>query len=480
MRPNLGRAGFLLAALALGACSTNPASDADAGTDTGEVDAGPHDANDVDAWIPPVPTTTLAAANAVAAGDPMFEGQQRFLYDTWGTEVQDEWPPLDFMMGLMASEPTVFGNQFESFGFIHDPNDDLPIGFKRGIADPTRVHETCAMCHVGRLAEGTIWLGMPNLTLDPARFRYEVNQRWVAAGHSSLVGAVDETKLLHYGPGRFAADSSDYPQAVPADFPPYWLLGSRTAMNYLGTGGNVRTEVFLAVFTFGAGDPTASPSIPFPAPARVDPFVAFMGSMASPPAPAQDAAMVAAGQAIFTRERCDSCHHVDAIAMNGVTTYDNAIGGHDRFPGDDPAFPQGSIHTDYLHRILIDGPPPMDGGVDAGTFDAGMFDAGPTSDPGRDALLRFITRQRLSVRFSDGYRVDDLHGLWATAPYLHNGSVPTLDDLLRPAAARPTSFMRGTFLVDTTQPANGNGGHEFGTTISDADRTALVAYLNSL
>lgn len=264
---------------------------------------------------------------------------------------------------------------------------------------------------------------------------------------------------------------------MPADFPPYFFLGERTAMNYLGTGGNVRTEVFLSLFTFGVGDPTLETPIAFPPAARTTPFVAFMGSMRSPPAPPQDPAMVAAGATIFTREHCGDCHHVGDVSMNGVTPYDRATDGRDRFPGEDPAFAEGSIHTDYLHRILIDGPPPMDAGT---TDDAGAYDAGPTSDPGRDALLMFIGRNHLAVRQSDGYRVDDLHGLWATAPYLHNGSVPTLDDLLRPAAMRPTTFMRGDFLVDTTLPANGNGGHELGTTISDADRAALVAYLLSL
>lgn len=466
---------ILLASLVLGlggACTT-PATEMDAGTDGGEIDAGPVDANDVDAWIPPVPTTTIAAGNALPPGDPNFEGQQRFLYDTWGAESTQSWPPVDFMLALMTDEPAVFGNQYASFGFIADPSTDFPIGLRRGLEDPTQFHETCAVCHVGELPDGTLWLGMPNVNLDFEGFRLAVDQRWVAAGHPSMLSSLGAMKASHYGPGRTSADSSDYPTAVPADFPPYWLLGTRTAMNYLGTGANVRTEVFLSLFTFGAGDPATT--IPFPPAARVNPFVTFMGSMTSPPPPAQDAAMVTAGQAVFTREHCDSCHHVDAIAMNGVTPYDDAIDGHDRLPGDDVAFPSGSIHTDYLHRILIDGTPPADAGVDAG-----MFDAGPTSDPGRDALLRFITRQRLSVRPSDGYRVDDLHGLWATAPYLHNGSVPTLDDLLRPAATRTATFMRGSFLVDTSVPGNSNQGHEFGTAISDTDRAALVAYLLSL
>ncbi|MFO0686797.1 MAG: hypothetical protein U0234_32340 [Sandaracinus sp.] len=470
----------MLAALALMACTTSPpptTTESDAGMDASEIDAPSVDAATVDAWVPPVPSTPIDAANAVTASDPHFEGQQRFLYDTWGAERFDTWPPADFMLALMTDEPAVFGNQYESFGFLPDPDDDFPIGFRRGTEDATRVHETCALCHVGRLADGPLWLGLPNTRLDFSRFRYEVDQRWVAAGHPSMLSASDVAKALAYGPGRTGADSADYPGAVPADFPPYFFLGERTAMNYLGTGGNVRTEVFLSLFAFGVGDPTVASPIDFPPAARTTPFVEFMGSMQSPPAPSQDPAMVAAGAAIFTREHCADCHHVDDISMNGVTTYDHATDGHDRLPGEDPAFPHGSIHTDYLHRILVDGPPPTDAGV---TADAGPNDAGPTSDPGRAALLMFIGRNRLAVRLSDGYRVDDLHGLWATAPYLHNGSVPTLDDLLRPAAMRPTTFMRGDFLVDTTLPANGNGGHEFGTTISDTDRAALVAYLLSL
>lgn len=471
-----------LANLTLGACDPAPAS-VDAG-----MDARPtRDAPALDAWFPPVPTSTIAAGNAVAPGDPLFEGQQRFLYDAWGTERLGEWPPADFMLALMTDEPGVFGNQYERFGFIPSPDDDFPWGFARGLEDPTQVHETCALCHVGRLPDGTPWLGLPNGALDFARFRYEVSRRWEAAGHAPLLDALDEAKALAYGPGRTAAESDAYPVAVSADFPPYFLLGTRTAMNYLGTGGNVRTEIYLSVFTFGAGNPSDTEAVvPFPSRERLDPFIAFLGSMEAPPAPAGDAATIATGLAVYERERCGECHHVDDVSLNGVTAYDRAAAGVERFPGDDPAFPRGSIRTDYLHRILIDGDPVETAdagvGVDAGPpADAGPpIDAGVGTDPGFADLLRFITRNGLAVRASDGYRVSDLHGLWATAPYLHNGSVPTLDDLLRPAAMRPATFMRGDFLVDTALPGNSNAGHEFGTTISDADRVALVAYLLSL
>jgi hypothetical protein len=70
--------------------------------------------------------------------------------------------------------------------------------------------------------------------------------------------------------------------------------------------------------------------------------------------------------------------------------------------------------------------------------------------------------------------------VWATAPFLHNGSVPTLEDLFRPASERPVTFSRGDFVVDTTLPGNSNQGHEFGTAITEAERGALAAYLRSL
>jgi hypothetical protein len=464
---------LMLACLLLAAC------DGTAPLDGGMDAPSTRDVPDIDAWFPPVPDDPISAANALSPGDPLFEGQQRFLYDTFGTERLDAWPPAEFMVGLMSAEPAVFGNQFESFGFIPDPDRDLPYGFVRGIEDPSRVHETCALCHVGRLPDGTLWIGLPNRALDFTRFRYEVSQRWEAAGHAPLLSATEAAKALAYGPGRTGAESGDYPDPVPADFPPYWLLGERTATNYLGTGGNLRSEVFLAVFSLGAGSPNDRDAVvPFPSSARLDPMIDFMASIGSAPAPAGDAVAIEAGRLIYERERCGTCHHLDDIAMNGVVTYDRAEPGMERFPGDDAAFPRGSIRTSYPHRILIDGlpDPAIDGGLDV---DAGSVDAG-SGDDGRLDLIRFISRNRLRVSSSDGYRVDDLHGLWTTAPYLHNGSVPTLEDLLRPAAERPLTFMRGDFVVDTTLPGNSNQGHEFGTGISDAERTALVAYLNSL
>lgn len=95
------------------------------------------------------------------------------------------------------------------------------------------------------------------------------------------------------------------------------------------------------------------------------------------------------------------------------------------------------------------------------------------------------------------YRARPLNGIWATGPFLHNGSVPTLADLLRPAPERPAQFIvsngafdpvnvgfgsvgESGFLLDTTVPGNSNGGHEYGVDLTGVDRRALLEYLKSL
>ena len=93
-----------------------------------------------------------------------------------------------------------------------------------------------------------------------------------------------------------------------------------------------------------------------------------------------------------------------------------------------------------------------------------------------------------------------LQGIWATAPYLHNGSVPTLTDLLNPGEDRPKSFNLGRqyspeliglarqqpgspYERETTcdkQQGNSRCGHEYGTGLSPAQKAALLEYLKSI
>ncbi len=105
------------------------------------------------------------------------------------------------------------------------------------------------------------------------------------------------------------------------------------------------------------------------------------------------------------------------------------------------------------------------------------------------------------------YESKVLQGIWATAPYLHNGSVPSLAELLKPPAQRVPSFQVGpaydldniglaktqtkfgSYSYQTTadcggdkRDASGNSrcGHDFGTSLSDAEKRALLEYLKTL
>jgi hypothetical protein len=96
------------------------------------------------------------------------------------------------------------------------------------------------------------------------------------------------------------------------------------------------------------------------------------------------------------------------------------------------------------------------------------------------------------------YKATPLAGVWATAPYLHNASVPSLYELLLPPEKRSKSFhlgnrefdpvnvgyrteaFEGGFRYDTTRPGHSNGGHAYGTEISEKDRLALLEYLKTL
>jgi hypothetical protein len=104
------------------------------------------------------------------------------------------------------------------------------------------------------------------------------------------------------------------------------------------------------------------------------------------------------------------------------------------------------------------------------------LDIAVISDPARPGR---VGRARIGASW---VRAAPLLAVRAGAPYLHNGSVPTLRALLEPAARRPVTFPLGAagFVFDTRVPGNGNQGHEFGTALTAAEKRDLVAFLEAL
>lgn len=135
------------------------------------------------------------------------------------------------------------------------------------------------------------------------------------------------------------------------------------------------------------------------------------------------------------------------------------------------------------------------------------------------------------LQIDKGYKARPLNGVWATAPFLHNGSIATIYDLLSPLADRPTlvqlgnqefdakhlgivqneaaksllkvqeeysyelmpDYSDGLFILDTRQPGNHNTGHIFddrsadkpnkgriGRRLEESEKMALIEYLKTL
>ena len=100
------------------------------------------------------------------------------------------------------------------------------------------------------------------------------------------------------------------------------------------------------------------------------------------------------------------------------------------------------------------------------------------------------------------YKARPLDGVWASAPYLHNGSVPDLWSMLQTPGTRPVKFYTGgrqydparvgfksdaaeeggvkLFLLDTSLRGNSNAGHPFGTNLTDDQKRQLIEYLKTL
>jgi hypothetical protein len=191
-----------------------------------------------------------------------------------------------------------------------------------------------------------------------------------------------------------------------------------------------------------------------------------------------DEAKAKNGEQIFN-EKCAGCHQDRMFAQIQIGTDPNRANSFGQ--------PVGKIPFPNAVAPILDGLKKrafVDDGISAAD-QAGM-DANP-------AVWRATAQ----------YLARPLNGIWATGPYLHNGSVPTLYDLLHPDQ-RPAKFAVGNrefdptrvgyqsqldatgpnvWIYDTTQPGNSNIGHSgdaFGTSLSEDQKSALLEYLKKL
>ena len=254
----------------------------------------------------------------------------------------------------------------------------------------------------------------------------------------------------------------------------------------------------------------------------------------SPPWPEKlgtiDARLRDEGRKAFLKAKCNACHHdidrtdrfrrVEGV-MQAVGTEDITAANFNKRKGD-----TGMLEGAYLKVVgspILGSPRFTDkaGGDELlSHFVIGTILRSPFQAP-QDELTQIDYKRKQAMITGVGgpvigngglYKARPLNGIWASAPYLHNGSVPTLADLLLPAKKRPKSFTVGSrefdpakvgFRTDapgfsvyrarnddgTPVPGNSNEGHEFGTDaypptaaeyLNDDERKALLEYLKSL
>ena len=428
-------------------------------------------------------------------------------------------PPYQIFRVLPALCSDRLPGGYASLGLVFEPGHDLPIGVSRRYrVGFDQVGLNCAVCHVGTVRDApgaapAIVLGMPSHQLnlqDFFRFVLDcsLDERFTteniighirAAGmHVSAADAVayrlavprvrEQTlklqrrlnilmgdEVTEWGPGRvdtfnpykglqFNGQLDRLPRSelmAASDFPSLWNQKPRDGMHLHWDGNNDSVDERNRSATLGAG--VTPVTLDYDRLARVRNWIWTL-----PPPKyryAIDSAKAARGQELY-RTHCLDCH-ADHRFKDGVVE-GKRVG---------TVVPLEAIGTDpyRLNSYTY-------------VFASNQYTLYP------DSKYRFT-----HFRKTQGYANHPLDGIWARAPYLHNGSVPTLRDLLDPAEARPKKFYRGYdvfdqvkvgfvsnvaaekghryFEYDTAKPGNGNGGHIYATNLAAADKDAIVEYL---
>ena len=249
---------------------------------------------------------------------------------------------------------------------------------------------------------------------------------------------------------------------IPTDVPAWWLLKKKNAMFYtaLGQGDFARIMMASALLTMEDSSDARYADDHF-----ADVY-AYLNTIEAPAYPQSiDQTEADKGKTIF-ENNCSACHgkYGTDESYPNLLVQANVVGTDSLLAYSYSAF------SEYLNW-----------------FNNGWFGQAPHGA----ALVN-----------TGGYVAPPLDGVWATAPYLHNGSVPTLEDLLN-STERPVFWKRtftdtdydftkigwnysvetsasSTAVYNTTLSGYGNSGHTFGDKLSSDERTSLIEYLKTL
>ena len=433
-----------------------------------------------------------------------------FKYGSIGTEPDNGLP---YWIWLVL--PEIFPEHlpgpggYASLGFVWEEGEPTPIGItKEKIGIFPRAGLNCSVCHTSvyrtsAAAEQRIVLGGASQgfnILAYQRFLFDVagepdftadiileeiekaggSLNWfsrqlyryliIPQTKSALLDLKEDWEWSYrnpeWGPGRFDPfnpvkfDLLDQPidgTIGTSDMLPIWDMKSREGMVFHWDGLN--SDLREVVLSSAIGDGATPKSLDLEVMARIQTFIE---ELPSPEYPFEiDAGLAEAGRTVFAQS-CAVCH----------TRGEGRTG---------QVIPVEEVGTDR-HRV------DMWGAKDAAAYNEKYED----KDWGFEHFVDI-----------DGYAAMPLSGLWLSAPYLHNGSVPNLRDLLNPPSERPKKFYRGYdvfdpdnvgfisdlaqdsqtskrfFEFDTSLPGNSNEGHLFGTELTAQEKEALIEYLKT-
>lgn len=435
--------------------------------------------------------------------------EERFKYGSLGGEDSSGLPYwIVIVLPRMFPEYLPGPGGYASLGIPWEQGHDLPVGFSKKIVGFERVTNNCAVCHTARYRgredeSATLVTAGPGHTtnvqgyfdfltkcandprfnadnilaeiatvyelswLDRVLYRFVlipmVKQRIVEQGNNFAwmhrdglpewsAGRDDPMNLTKYFMLQMPEDGT----FGPADMPSIWNL--KKYQKHMSLNWDGATTVARSVIIDSALGVGANPKGQFQD--HVTWLTDYLGNVPAPKYPWPiDPALATQGKAIFEAQ-CAICHAGQRVGT---------------------PVPFAEVGTDRERLASWN----KDAAIAANKKVKSM---GVERDPMVEATLV-------------GYVAVHLDGIWLRAPYLHNGSVPTLRDLLEPADKRPEIFYRGHDVYDqtnggfitqgekaarigrkfdTTLRANGSQGHEFGVALKPTEKNALVEYLKTL
>jgi len=251
-------------------------------------------------------------------------------------------------------------------------------------------------------------------------------------------------------------------EVIPTDTPAWWLLKKKNAMFYNGLGRGDFGKFLMASNLLTVNDTAESREVD----SHISNVLAYIRSLTPPKYPMPvDNELASDGEAIFINS-CSKCHG----EYGTKETYPNLL------------IPASVIKTDSLLYKSN-----YQDSQFVNWFNNSWFTKGDY--PAR--LQPF-----------NGYIAPPLDGVWITAPFFHNGSVPTLDAVLN-SKIRPKYWERnftdprydynkigwqyqlhdkpgGNTVYNTELPGYGNYGHYFGDELTDEERRSVIEYLKTL